>query len=184
MGQTLTTRVKAIKNDNLENVLVAELNAALDKFDNHFIPACKIRNSNQSIATGGGTVALQYSNTTIDTYAARTEGPMADLVNDRIVIRKAGLYLIKSNVLWLAGTAAGILRSNLSINGTVNNAVFDPGVAVALSQAVTSVELLAVNDIITASCSQTTGVARSVDNNTYDNIFELSAVWLGGGIEV
>ena len=185
MTQILTNRVKAIKNtpDTGEQVQIAEINAAFDKLDNHFIPACKIRHTNQSINHNTFTTS-QFSITTLDTYAARSEGPMADLVNDKIIIRKAGIYLLRFNNLWLAGTAGGVVRSDLMKNGNPNNAVFDPGPAGAISQVVQHFELLAVNDEISARVFQTSGVARSVDFNTYDHVLELSAIWMGAGVEV
>lgn len=183
MAQTLTNRVEAIKNDNDENILIAEINSAFDKFDNHFIPACKIRNTNQSIPHNV-TTNVQFSATTVDSYSARDEGDMADLANDRILIRKTGLYLITFNNLWLSGSAPGLLRSDIVKNGTSVNAVFDPGTAAALSQKVEHSELLTAGDIITARVFQTSGVARSIDHNTYDNVLELSAVWQGSVVEV
>ena len=109
---------------------------------------------------------------------------MADVANNRIIIRKAGIYLCKFSNLWLAGLAAGLVRSDLQKNGSPNNAIFDPGVAAAISQVVTSVELLAVNDTISARVFQTSGAARSIDDNTYQNVLELSVVWQGAGVEV
>lgn len=185
MTQALTNRVKAIKNDpgSGEQVQIAEINSAFDKFDNHFIPACKIRNTTQSIPNNAFTQVL-FGTTTLDTYSARSEGAMADLAGDKIIIRKAGIYQCTFKSLWLAGTAAGVLRSDLMKNGAPNDTWFDPGVAGACSQIVTHEELLAVNDEISARVFQTTGVARSIDYNTYDHVLELSVVWLGAGVEV
>jgi hypothetical protein len=44
--------------------------------------------------------------------------------------------------------------------------------------------LLAVNDEITAGVQQTTGASRTLDRNTYQNIYNLEAYWVGGGTEV
>lgn len=185
MSQTLTDRVKAILNTPTtgEQVQIAEINSAFSKFDNNFIPACKIRNTTQSIPNNAFT-AVQFATTTLDTYSARSEGAMADLVNDKIIIRKAGIYQCTFKSLWLAGTAAGVLRSDLMKNGAPNDTWFDPGVAGACSQIVTHEEVLAVNDEISARVFQTTGVARSIDYNTYDHVLELSVVWLGAAVEV
>lgn len=185
MTQALTNRVKAIKNDpgSGEQVQVAEFNSAFDKFDNHFIPACKIRATNQSIPNNAFT-AVDFTLTTLDTYSARSEGAMADLANNKIIIRKAGIYKCMFKSLWLAGTAAGVLRSDLQKNGAPNDTWFDPGVAGACSQIVTHEELLAVNDEISARVFQTTGVARSIDYNTYDHVLELAVIWVGAGVEV
>jgi hypothetical protein len=187
MAQTVTDRVQAIKNTpgTGEQVSIAEINSAFDKFDNHFVPACKIHNSTtQAIGSGAGQIKLQFNTTLIDTYAARSEGAMADLSNDLIKIRKAGLYWVRANVLWLTGTAAGILRTDLLINGSTNNATFCAGTAQATSQTVEGLYLLAVNDEITAGVQQTTGASRTLDRNTYQNIYNLEAYWVGGGTEV
>ena len=186
MTQTLTDRLKAIKNTpgSGELAQVSEINAAFDKFDNHYIPACKIWSSvDQSIPNNVSTPIL-YNATIFDTYAARAEGPMADLSNDRITIRKPGLYMVHANMLANAGVAAGIMRLNIAINGTVNLSFFDPAPAAAQSQDLYGFYVLAANDLITASCQQSQGSARIYTNNTYQNIFTLSAIWLGGNTEV
>lgn len=187
MSQTLTDRTKAIKNTpgTGELVSIAEINSAFDKFDAHFIPMCKIYgNAQQVIGSGVGQVQLLYDTTRIDTYAARTEGPMADLVNDKITIRKAGLYYLKVNTLFLAGTAAGILRLDMAVNGVTDLSAFDIGTAQATSMEVSQYRILAVNDTITAFVQQTTGANRTIDDNTYNNINTLEAVWLGSAVEV
>lgn len=185
MAQTLTNRVKAIKNTpgTGEQVQIGEINAAFDKFDNHFVPACKIRLVSQSINHNVFT-AVDFTITTLDTYSARSEGAMADLPNNKIIIRKTGLYKCTFKSLWLAGTAAGVLRSDILKNGAPNDTWFDPGVAGACSQIVSHEELLTAGDEISARVFQTTGVARSIDHNTYDHVLELSVVWLGTGVEV
>jgi hypothetical protein len=187
MSQTLTDRVEAIKNTpgTGELVQIAEINSAFDKFDHHFIPACKIQgNAQQTITSGVGQVQLLYDTTVIDTYAARSEGAMAELANDRIRIRKAGLYMLRVNTIFLAGTAAGILRLDMAVNGTTDLSTFDHGVAQASSLEAWQFRILAVNDLITAFVQQTTGANRTIDDNTYPNINCLEAIWLGNATEV
>lgn len=185
MTQTLTDRVKAIKNQDDEFVDIDELNSAFDKFDAHFIPMCKIHGSApQVIGSGAGQVQIQYDATRIDTYSARSEGAMADLANDRIIIRKAGLYLLRANSLFLAGTAAGILRLDMAINGTTDLSAFDTGTAQATSIEAWQFRIMAVNDVITAFVQQTTGANRTLDDNTYQNINNLEAIWMGSAVEV
>lgn len=187
MTQQLTNRVKAIKNDpgTGELAQISEINAAFDKFDNHFIPMCKIQGAApQVITSGAGQVQVQFDTTRIDTYSARSEGPMADLANDWIKIRKAGLYYIKFNTLWLTGTAAGIIRLDVAINGTTDLSAFDIGVANSMTQEISEYRILAVNDQITAFVQQTTGANRTLDDNTYPNINCLEAVWMGAAVEV
>lgn len=187
MSQTLTDRVEAIKNTpgTGELVQVAEINSAFDKFDNHFIPACKIHNNvTQTVVSGSGQNLLQFNQTIFDSYAARAEGAMADLNNDKIIIRKAGLYMLRANVLANAGTAAGILRLDLLINAGTINSRFDPATAQAQSQELIQFQVCAVNDAITAAVQQTTGANRVYDRNTYSNIFNLEAIWVGSTVEV
>jgi hypothetical protein len=186
MSQTLTSRVEAIKNTpgTGELVQISEINSAFDKFDNHFIPACKIWSSIDQSIPNNVVTDLLYNTTIFDSYAGRSEGPMADLANDRIVIRRAGLYKVFANTLANAGVAAGILRVNLSINGTVNNSIFDGPEAAAKSQEIFGDYVLAVNDVIKISVQQSQGSSRIYTNNTYQNIFTLSAVWAGAMVEV
>jgi hypothetical protein len=186
MAQTVTDRVKAIKNTpgTGELAQISEINAAFDKFDNHFIPAAKIWSSvDQSIPNNVNT-QFQYNTTIFDTYAARSEGPMADLANDWIIIRKPGLYYVHASNLWVAGTAAGILRINIAINGAVNNSTFDGPYATAKSQDTFGEYLLAAGDKITCMGQQSQGSARLNTNNTYQNIFTLAAIWSGNNVEV
>jgi hypothetical protein len=187
MTQTLTNRVKAIKNDpgTGEQVQIAEINSAFDKLDNHFIPMCKIYgNAPQVVGSGAGQVQIQYDTTRIDTYSARSEGAMADLAGDRIIIRKAGLYYLKLNTLFLAGTAAGLLRIDMAVNGVTDLSCFDTGTAQASSLEVSQFRILAANDVITAFAQQTTGANRTLDDNTYNNLNCLEAVWMGSAVEV
>lgn len=186
MAQTLTDRVKAILNTpgTGELAQVSEVNGAFTKLDNHFIPAAKIwSNADQSIPNNVVT-QLAYNQIIYDSYAARAEGPMADLSNDWIIIRKPGLYKVHASNLWVAGVAAGILRTNMAINGTVNDSIFDGPEAAAKSQDIFAEYILAAGDKITCSVQQSQGSARLNTNNTYQNIFMLSATWLGSVVEV
>jgi len=184
MTEILTSRVKAIKNDNNENVLISEINAAFDKFDNHFIPACKIRNSVvQAIPTGTPT-DLQYNQSAYDSYAARSEGAMADLSNDRIVIRKNGLYFVKANIWTTTASATGVMRLDIRKNGTAHFIdQFGPA-ATIITQAVSGVIDCVNGDLLTVNANQTAGVSRNYTDNTVLDGFSFSAVWLGSLVEV
>lgn len=186
MAQTLTDRVKAILNTpgTGENVLIAELNAAFSKFDNHFIPACKIWSSVDQSLPNSVQTGLNYNTTIFDSYAARAEGAMADLANDWIIIRKPGLYYVHASNLLVAGTAAGIIRSNIAINGAVSNSQFQGPQASAVSQDIFGEYVFAANDKITCLMQQNQGSARNNTNNTYQNIFCLTAIWQGNIVEV
>lgn len=186
MAQSLTSRVKAIKNTpgTGEQVQISEVNSAFDKFDHHFVPACKIWSSIDQSIPNNVVTNLLFNQTIFDSYAARSEGPMADLSNDRIIIRKDGLYRVRCKVLANAGTAAGIIRLNLATNGTVNNSNFLGPEAAAVSQEISDTYVLSNGDNISASVQQSQGSSRVYTNNTYQNIFTLSAVWIGNATEV
>lgn len=186
MSQTLTNRVEAVNNTpgTGENVLVAEINSNNNKFDHHFIPACKIWSSVDQSLPNNVQTQLLYNTTIFDSYATRSEGAMADLANDRIVIRKAGLYKVRASNLLVAGVAAGIIRSNLAINGVVTNSTFDGPEASAKSQEISGEYILAEGDLITCLMQQNQGSARLNTNNTYQNIFCLSAIWQGNITEI
>jgi hypothetical protein len=186
MAQTLTDRLRAIKNTfgTGEQVQITEFNSAFDKFDNHFIPACKIWSSVDQSLPNNVNTKLLYNTTIFDSYSSRSEGDMADLANDQIVIRKAGLYKVRASNLLVAGVAAGIIRSNLAINGVVSNSVFAGPEAQAVSQDISGEYILEPGDLITCMMQQNQGSARLNTNNTYQNIFVLSAIWLGSITEV
>jgi hypothetical protein len=186
MSQTLTALKKAIKNTpgTGELAQVSELNDAFDKFDNNFVPACKIRNSATQVIATGTPTDLQYNATAFDSFAARSEGPMADLSNDRIQIRKAGVYIVKANSWITTVSAVGVMRMDLRINGAATKVCQEIATNTIITQDVWDIMLLAVNDLITCNVNQTSGANRNYSDNTLPNGFELSAVWLGSIIEV
>jgi hypothetical protein len=186
MTQTLTTRVKAIKNTpgTGELVQVSEFNSAFDKFDNHFVPACKLRNSiAQSIPHNVGTF-LQYDTVALDTYAGRTDGPMADLVNDQIIIQRDGLYFVKANIWTLTVSATGVMRLDITVNGGIQQTVLEQAVATTNTQGIRDFLNLSVGDLVKIKATQTSGAARSYGDNTIPGGFEFGVVWYGAGVEV
>ena len=188
MGQTFTTRVKAIKNDDAETVLVSEINGAFDKLDNNFTPAAKMRSSGAQSITNSSSVKIAYDQTVFDSFAARSEGAMADLSNDQINIRIAGLYLITASVVFVSNItgyrSVGIrkgatLIKRVSTDGNTQNSI-------DTSMTVSDPIVCAANDIISAVALQTSGAALNIDpsfGGALDAI-ALSAVWLGSVVEV
>lgn len=189
MSQTLTDRVKAILNTpgTGENVLISELNAAFSKFDNNFIPACKMylnTTSNPQTLTHNVTSVHDFSNTDYDTYAARAEGAMADLANNKIIIRETGIYMLAFGSGW-ASNATGVRRLSLKKNGTNMAHVEGPAVTSFVTAYGLAVpELCAVNDEFTLETIQTSGGGLLVSNGTYAEACFLSATWMGNAVEV
>lgn len=184
MTQTLTSRVKAIKNDDAETVLISELNSGFDKFDNHFIPACMIENNAVQSVPSGGLQLMTYNATIYDSFAARSEGAMADLSNDRIICRKAGVYDVEATIWTTTLSATGVMSLGLYVNG---NGIKMEQVVPGNNQVTQSVHdsiVLAVNDVITVNAIQTSGAARNYTRNTWPHGFSLSAMWKGSVVEV
>jgi hypothetical protein len=186
MAQTLTDRVKAIKNTpgTGENVDVSEINSAFDKFDNHFIPAAKMtRTTTQSISNNTGT-KIAYDTVEFDTYASRTEGAMASASNDEFTIRKAGLYRVEAKLNW-PGNATGYRSMRIVKNGTTINAMYIVGSSAASQTThISDTLLLAVNDVIQFHCFQNSGGSLITDTDTYPDMIEGSVIWQGSAVEV
>lgn len=184
MSQTLTDRVEAIKNTpgTGENVLVAEINSAFDKFDNHFIPAAKLRNTVAQSVPNNAVTGVVYNTVVYDSYAARSEGAMANAATETITIRKTGLYLIVNKVAFLA-SVVGVRRLDINKNGalfhTKTRAGFTGGANVV---DISTIEVLTAGDTITSSAYQNFGSA--LDTDPGNNGVELSVAWLGTVVEV
>lgn len=187
MAQTLTDRVKAIKNTpgTGEQVQISEINSAFDKFDNHFIPAAKMHDTaTQSIPNSSTSQAL-FNVVTYDSYASRPEGTMVDINTDSITIRKAGFYLVTFNGTF-ALNATGIRRLEIAKNATsiltkqesISSA--NGGQAVSVSDTF----LLAVNDVITGKIFQNSGSALNFTDGGFLEGRALSVIWQGSAVEV
>lgn len=184
MGQTLTSLKKAIKNDTAENVIIAEINDAFDKFDNNFVPAAKMHFIGTQTLTHNVTATQDFDVTTFDTFAARSEGAMADLALNRIVVRKAGVYKISGSTGW-ASNATGVRRMSILVNGTpIAHSEAAPVTGGVTATGVSVDEVLAVNDVITLETVQTSGGNLAVSNGAFTKAVFLSAVWQGAAVEV
>lgn len=190
MTQQLTSLKKAIKNDpgTGELVSVAELNAAFDKFDNHFIPSCKIYADVTQSIPNASTTQVAYNQNRHDSFAGRSEGAMADASNDRIIIRFAGLYRVTTHVSF-ATNATGYRAVSIKKNASVIKRVTTDANGTAgidTSFGVSDDIDCAVNDLITATCLQTSGAALNADptlGGIQDNV-SLTVTWLGRITEV
>lgn len=117
MAVTTTNRLGLSKPDNDELVSIALINANMDKVDADFRPACLLRATVNQATVHAGAVTQAYDNIAHDTYSARPEGPMADLTNDRIIIRKTGLYMCGAGTSW-GVNGGGYRRIRLMKNAT------------------------------------------------------------------
>lgn len=179
MGETLTDRVKAIKNDDLEFVNIAEINAAFDKFDNHFIPSAKLISTVTQTIPNNTVTKLTYSAIGHDSYSARAEGPMASLATDDITVRKAGLYIVSAGYTWVSN-ATGVRRIDIVKNGVSTAGDIKLGyVGGGNSITVTTPLVLAVNDVISISVFQNSGAPLDVNNNAFPEGNWLGVVWAG-----
>lgn len=183
MAQTLTSRVGAIKNTpgTGEQVSIAEVDAAFDLFDNHFIPTAKLIRtaaSPQSVPNNAAT-GVDYNSTAFDSYATRPEGAMADTTNDRIIIRKDGTYIISAGGSF-AANATGVRRLDIVKNGVTlagDTALGFTGAANGLS--FSAPFDLVIGDLITVNVFQNSGAGLVWDLNTFAEGNFLSAVWQG-----
>lgn len=186
MAQSLTNRVKAIKNTpgTGEFADVSEINAAFDKFDNDFRPMCKIENTAVQSIPSGGLQQLQYNGIIYDSYAARSEGPMADLSNDRIICRKSGMYTVGARIWTTTPSATGVMSLGIYVNG--NGQVMEqltPGAQQCTQSVIDDIELVN-GDILIVNAIQTSGAARNYTRNTWPNGFTFWCNWKGTDTEV
>lgn len=160
MSQTLTQRLDLVLNtpNTAEQVSIAELNANFQAIDDFLIPAAKIRSTaNQTIATGASPTGVNFDTISYDTWNGSPEGAMADVAGERIVIRIPGLYTV---VLALAFTAnaTGSRIGNININGVQSKRFSQtPAAGNNTYIMVTDDFPLVANDIVTATCLQTSG---------------------------
>ena len=192
MSQTLTNRVKAIMNDpgTGEQVQIVELNNGFAKLDNDFRPAAKIENSVVQNVTNGATQKMVFDSTIYDSYAARAEGAMADVSNDKIIIRKTGLYLVSASAQW---TNNAVGYRSLGIRRAAGAALIkritqDANAVAGLdtSQTLTDVVLLNSGDEIEVTVLQTSGAGLNLDPTIAgaNEACSLAVIWFGSVVEV
>lgn len=183
MAETTTSRLGLIKNTpgTGEQVNIAEINSGFDAIDKNFIPAAKIIRtaaSPQSIPNSAAT-GVDYNSTAFDSYAARPEGPMADTTNDRIIIRKDGVYIVSAGGNF-AANATGVRRIDIVKNGVTLAGDTTAGFVGAANGLSFSAPFSFVNgDLITINVFQNSGAGLVWDLNTFAEGNYLSAVWHG-----
>lgn len=160
---------------------INEANGNMDKLDNNFIPAAKIFMSVTQLAIpNNSTTVCDYDSTSFDSYATRPEGPMADLVNNWIIIRKAGVYICSINGNFVAN-ATGVRRLDLAKNGIIQ-AGAGPYLSFVGGQnglGFTTALSLAVNDKVSAQAFQNSGGTLDFGKNTFVEGDSLSVIWHG-----
>lgn len=168
------------KPDNAEFISVALLNGNWDKADANFIPAAQMKTSTNQAITNNLTTKVAYDITAYDSYAARSEGAMVNLTNDEITIRKAGLYSVTA-LASFAANATGIRRLQIAKNGATITPFQQPTVSSGGSTSMIVHELLvlAVNDIISVNCFQTSGGNLDLTNLGFADGNNVCVAWLG-----
>ena len=186
MAQTLTSLLKMILNTpgTNEQVQISELNSNFSKIDNRFTPGCMMAfTGSQSPATATYTDS-DYNQIRYDSFAARSEGPMADIGTNQITIRKDGPYLLKA-ASGFTTNGTGQRRISIMVNGVeqVNwERAADAGGPVMLECSI--VLLMTAGDVVKSQIRQTSGGALGVTANTALNGCHLSANWFGSAVEV
>ena len=156
-----------------EVVTDVKLNKNIRDAGNYFRspPVCVMTNTAvQSIPNNAATVA------TLSTVVENNDG-MADLANNRIVIKTAGLYVL-SGVAGFATNATGFRTASLLV-GTTTVATDYRGANAWYSYASPSSSpvRLAVNDVVTLQVSQNSGAA--LNTNVTIALTRLGAIWVG-----
>jgi len=184
MTNTLTQRLNLIKPTpgTQDPVEVAELNTNADLIDEWLVPACKLRSIANQTYTTGVTANVLFDTIAFDTWNGQAEGAMADHLNERIIIRIAGLYLVTAAVVF-AANATGSRVLNLLLNGGTQKRDAELGHAGANNVLACSTLIpLDPGDFINATASQASGgnldILATGGSGDPDGVL-LSAVWLG-----
>jgi len=157
---------------------VAHIGIAYDKIDDNFIPCCKLRASVVQSFADGTPITVGFNVTLFDTYAARGEGPMADLTNDRIIIRKDGIYIFEGSLLF-DPDAIGFRGLRPVINGVGQYEDFEVGHPNHFgSVGFCKPYNLTAGDLLTMIGIQNAGHALDTELLFVDSI-SMSATWVG-----
>jgi hypothetical protein len=184
VAEILTSRLKIIKNDDDEFVDIDEINAGFDKIDNNFIPACMMAFTGSQTPASGSTVTQDMNQTRHDTYSARAEGPMADLTNNLITIRRKGIYVLTCSS-GFAANATNNRRLGLEVNAVEQiNLEVGPKPIGAINMVISIAMSLSVNDQVRCTVLQTSGIALAVSAGGAPNGVHISATWVGDPTEV
>lgn len=179
MTVTLTNRLLMSKPDVNELVSIALINNNMDLADANFIPAAKMHASVAQTFTTGVQTAVAYNVTDYDSYAARSEGAMVNLGTDLITIRKAGLYLVKAQIVMTAN-ATGTRRFDIQKNGANQIAMHMQGLAGVFANEIVVGQLVcAVNDTIGATQNQNSGGNLASISGSFPDETTLEVTWLG-----
>lgn len=182
---TTTDRLGLVKPDDLELADIDVINANSDKINNNFIPTVKIRsNVNAAIPANATSFLVPMNETDHDSYAGKSEGPMADLTFDRVICRKTGIYLILGSlqVSFQASFPNGYRSLSLVENGigTIERDARDGNTQ---NNVYTTLKIHEVVDAIAGDywvlqVTNTSGGGAALDTSWVDSCF-LSATWLG-----
>jgi hypothetical protein len=171
----------AVPNNNMDliDAAVAADRARLTAIEGDVpptFPRCKIiANATQAFANNTpGILDLAAGNIDYDTNA------MADIANDKIIIKTAGLYIITAKAVWAAnatGTRFNIIYKNGTTAIAEHRHAATPG---SNYKTVLSTEPMpfAVNDYVQLQLSQSSGGSLSTADS--DGLPYIAAVWYAG----
>lgn len=156
-----------------ENPTATKLNTNIRDAGNFFrsLPGCRIRQTSAQTPATGTEVTVTFDVTDED------NDTMADLANERIVIKTAGLYLVGGDCIWTANGTG--YRRLLIVAGGVN-VTGDSGMASGGIQHYSSAckrVRLAVNDVVQMSVQQNSGAGLALVLNAEGP--SLWAQWVG-----
>jgi hypothetical protein len=148
-------------------------------------PHCKIHATATQDMTNATNTKITFNTTDKDVPAddagGHADAAMADLTNDRIVIRRAGYYTVKAAVAWDDDNAAGVRLCNILLNGATIIARAGPIAGSTLINVITecSVDLdLDEDDYIELWGQQNSG-ASTTGSEAITGYPWLSVLWKG-----
>lgn len=188
MSNTVTQRLNLIKptpgtNDPAD---ISELNTNADLIDAWLIPAAKIRKAagTQSIATAT-TTSVDYDSVTYDTWAAESEGAMANITANNITARINGLYHVEAGIC-IATNATGFRALGVAVNGVITPYQLrtfmdstDGGLATIVQ--ISGDIPLSAGDALHCAVLHNAGSSLNLDQSdaTATDAIYLSATWVG-----
>lgn len=131
-------------------------------YDAHFQPCARVyHNAAQSIGASAETT-LAFNSERFDTDTIHDTATN----NSRLTCKTAGKYMITAHVEWASGTADTLRTVIIRLNGTTQIGRVDmlPSVAAVVSQPLTTMWDLAVNDYIEVRVFQSTAGSLNVNS--------------------
>lgn len=153
-------------------VTAANLNKNVRDAGNFFRnpPTCVLRASAAQAFTNNVEAVVAF-----DTVVGDNDS-MADLANNQIVCKTAGVYLVTATIGWV-GNATGWRQARVYANGPLlANDVVTPGVATSVWQSTSGIYRFSANAVVQLKGLQTSGVSLNTSPTSFTPT--LSATWL------